>query len=701
MKTMTKISVAVVIVVGAVVAAIAAGVFSTKPAANGLDDFLTYVPADSPLVMVGQTDEANMAASDAMLRNMNPNDLRPILNRLEQSEEGTGPRLVKWLLDDYIQTAVSGGYEAVAERYGLSFTQPYGLYVNGAAPVFRFSLTSPEPMKAVLAEAQAATGVSAREGTLGSGTLYAWGLDENKPELELGVVLDETSLTLSVLTGSDSTESQMLRFARQPAAQSLAGSERLKELRAEYAEANQFMGFVDIHRLAEALLLPEKNSTGRELRQWFPELDQKIGADLTDACRNDYVALAGHMPRITMGAEEYDVSSELIQQTLGFLWKIENKPVLTSLQKLQGFVPGYATKVDDKLGAYAMGVNVSQLVPVLTELWTQFTQATFACEQLQQMQQQAKSYNPAMLAMGTAMFESVRGAGVAVYNLEPSDQTPMGLDGSVLISVSSENPAALASMLTSYLPQFGGMTIPTDGTPVEVPDPMGLGGNYLAIKGKHLVAYRGEAAQAAADELGGEALEVNGTAALSLNLREPMELFELVQPMAAQPGNAGCAELYVGMLSLTQTPMSLVYSEELSDRGWAGSLAMEMEVIAPLEASTLAGTYELSMLDNTDCQWYPLGTETLNEDGSGSFASQNDSGECETYQSEFSWTLNGRQLAEATSVEREREACDGDWSETVEDAEDFECGIVAPEEEGFYCTSQSDGMIEMYRYRKQ
>ncbi len=187
MKTMTKISVAVVIVVGAVVAAIAAGVFTTKSASNGLDDFLTYIPVDSPLVMAGQTDEANMAASDAMLRNMNPNDLQPIFDLLEESEEGTGPHLIKWLLNDYVQTAVSGGYEGVSERYGISFTQPYGLYVNGAAPVVRFSLTSPEPMKAVLAEAAAETGVSAREGTLGNGTLYAWGLDETKPELEHGM----------------------------------------------------------------------------------------------------------------------------------------------------------------------------------------------------------------------------------------------------------------------------------------------------------------------------------------------------------------------------------------------------------------------------------------------------------------------------------------------------------------------------------
>lgn len=701
MKTMTKISVAVVIVVGAVVAAIAAGVFTTKPASNGLDDFLTYIPVDSPLVMAGQTDEANMAASDAMLRNMNPNDLQPIFDLLEDSEEGTGPRLIKWLLEDYVQTAVSGGYEAVSERYGISFAQPYGFYVNGAAPVIRFSLSSPEPMKAVLAEAAAETGVSARKGTLGGATLYAWGLNEDKPELELGLVLDETSLTLSVLTGSDTPESQLLRFARQPAPQPLAGSERLKELRAEYAEADQFMGFIDIHSIAQALLLPEQNSTGRELRQWFPELEGKIGADLSDACRKDYVALAGHMPRITMGAEEYKISSDLIQQTLGFLWKIENKPVLTSLQKLQGFIPGYATKVDDKLGAYALGVNVSEVVPVLTELWTQFTEATFACEQLQQMQQQAQSYNPAMLAMGTAMFDSVRGAGVAVYNLEASDQTPMGLDGSVLISVSSENPATLASMLTSYLPQFAGMKIPADGTPVEIPDPMGLGGNFLAIKGKHLVAYRGEAAKAAAEELAGEALKINGTTALALNLREPMKLFDLVEPMAAQSAQSGCAEMYAGMLALTQTPLSLVYSEQLNDQGWAGNLAMEMEVIEPLEAATVAGTYELTMLDNTDCQWYPMGTETLNADGSGRFVSESDSGECETYQSEFTWVLNGRQLAETTLVEREREACTGEWTETTDEAEDFECGIMAPEADGFYCMTQSDGMIEMYRYQKQ
>ncbi|WP_341936409.1 hypothetical protein [Marinimicrobium sp. C2-29] len=701
MQKVTKILIPLV-VVGVVVAAIAAGVFTQKGASSsaGLDDFLTHIPADTPVLMVGHTSAENIESMDAMLRNMNPQDLQPFYDLLAESEEGSGARLLQWLLDDYIQTGVAGGYEGLSERYGFDFTAPYGIYLNGAAPVVRFSLSESAPLKSVLAEAAAETGVTAEEAALGSATLYSWELSADKPELKLGLAVDESSMTLSLMMDSDSNEARMRRFARQPVEQPLAGSERVKELRADYAEADQFMGFLDFHRIAEALLLPEQNSTGRELRGWFPEMEQAMGSNLTDACRQDYVGLAASMPRLTMGAEAYSLDSDTLHQTLGFLWQIDNEPVLSSLKKLQGFVPAYAREADDKLLAFALGVDVSQLVPVLTDLWTQFTNASFACAELKQLQQQAQALNPGMLAMGTAMFESVRGAGVAVFDLAPSDQTPMGLDGSVLVSLSSQNPAAIASMLTSFVPQLGGLQIPQDGTAVEIPDPMGLGGNYIAIKGKHLVIYRGEAAKAQAEALAGEALEVSGLSALSLNLSEPKELFQLIEPMTAQSATGGCTPMYAGLLSLTKSPMVMTYNEHFSDRGWKGTLDMDMTLIDVMESATLAGDYQIDTLDDADCQWYTIGTETLNSDGTGQFAGENASFDCDTYRAEFNWELTGSLMEQTGGTESERAACDSDW-ETADSDTEFDCGVLALDNTGFYCMSQADGEMELFRYIRQ
>ncbi len=699
MQKIIKVAVVLVVFV-AVAVALATGVFTSGTSSdNGLDEFLTFVPADSPVVMVGQTKADYTELSSKTLLNMNPNDLEPLLQLFDSYEEGSGAQLVRWLMDDYIQTAAQHGQQGLVERYGADPTGPYGFYISGVAPVVRLSLTSAEPLKAVLAEAAQETGVTAEESTLGSATLYSWTLNDEEPAIELGLALDERSLTLSLLNSKDSMEAQMLRFARQPQAEPLAGSERLKQLREDYADADQFMGYIDFEQLVTGFLLPDQNSTGRELRAWFPEMEENVTEGMTDACRNDYVALAKHMPRVTMGSDDYAVDGNELSQDLGFLWHIDNQSVVTSLQKLQGHVPGYARTVDDKLAAYALGLNVSQLVPVLSDFWTQFTTAEFQCEQLQAMQQQAQSYNPAMLAMGTAMVDSVRGAGIALFDIEQSDATPAGIDGSVLVSISSENPSALASMVRSFVPGMSGLNIPTDGSAVEIPDPMGLGGNFAAIKGKHLVVYRGSAAEAAAEELAGESLETNGLSALALNMREPMKLFNTMEPVMQNIGSAGCAESFVGVLALTQTPISIGYQEELSQRGWRGDMAIAMEVADPVTAEDIAGQYELALLDDSNCSWEPLGQETLGADETGGFATTSADGACEEYQSEFTWGMTGRLLSQSTHVERQRDSCDSDWN-TMEAAEDFECGVIAAEGDHFYCSTLTDGVTELYRYSR-
>ncbi len=698
MQKITKISL-VLVVLAAVAFALATGVFTLGSSDNDLDELLTFVPADSPIVMVGQTKADYAKLSSKTLKNMNPNDIKPLLELLDANEEGSGARLLSWLVNDYVQTAAEHGQQGLIDRYGVEPTGAYGFYVTGVAPVVRFSLSSAEPLKAVLAEAAQETGVTAEESTLGSATLYAWSLNDEEPAIELGLALDESSLTLSLLNSNDTQEAQMLRFARQPQVEPLAGSERLKQLRTDYADADQFMGYVDFQQIATALLMPAQNSTGRELRAWFPEFEQNFAQDMTDACRTDYVALSSHMPRLTMGSDGYAINGNEMSQDLSFIWHVDNESVVTSLEKLQGHVPGYARTVEDKLVAYALGLNVSQLVPVLSDFWTQFTTAEFQCEQLQAMQQQAQSYNPAMLAMGTAMVDSVRGAGIALFDIEPSNATPAGVDGSVLVSISSENPAGLASMVRSFVPGMSGLNIPADGSAVEIPDPMGLGGNFAAIKGKHLVVYRGAAAQTAADKLAGESLEANGLSALALNMREPMELFNTMEPVMQNIGNPGCTEALAGVLAMTQTPIAMSYEEELGQRGWRGDLAIAMEVAEPVTPADLTGQYELALLDDSNCSWESLGQETLGSDQTGGFASTSADGACDEYQSEFTWSMTGRLLSQSTHVERQREACGSDWN-TMEAAEDFECGVIAAEADHFYCSTMTDGATELYRYSR-
>ena len=707
MQKTAKITIALLLVVGAVVVAIAAGVFnSQKNTGSGLDDFLGYIPADSPFVIVGQTDAEYLEAYDKTLRNTNPEELRPVFELLEGMDDDSPAYALLWLLDDYLKTAASGGYEGLKTRYGIDLEAPFGLYVSGAAPVLRGSLTNAEALHAVLQEAQEATGVTLEESTLGSASLYQVELSEDEG-IALGFAIAENSWTLSLLKDGENDEARMVRFARQPVAESLAGSDIIEQLREDYAAADQAMGFLDIEQLTRAMLLPEQSSTGRELREWFPKLRESLDREMDAACRDDYLALAGNVPRLTFGSDSLSVSGDDVEQAMSFLWEIKNQSVVAALPKLHGHIPAYARTTEDKLGAFALGVNVSQLVPVLTEFWNQFTTATFSCPQLQEMQRSVQMTNPAMLGMGTAMFDSVRGVGVALFNIEQSDTTPLGLDGSALITLSSENPAALASMASAYMPGVSGLQIPSDGTAVEIPDPMGLGGNFVAIKGKHLVVYRGEAAREVAEDMSSEPLEATGVSALALNLKQPRELFDIIEPALSHSaaGMGECGRVYDALLSLTKMPFSATYQEQFTQRGWNGQLGFEITTVGPASMSELSGTYALSQLDPYSCNWNEFGTETLEEDGTGGFnggfvGPDESAPQCDTFRSEFEWSLTGSLMVQTPGSQEFRSSCEEEW-ETVADVPGVSCEVLAVDDEGFFCSSVEDEHVNLVRYQRQ
>jgi len=530
-----KLSALILLGLAAVAAALLSFMQQRPVSGSDLDTMLTYVPVDSPVLFAGQgldldTSQLNLAQS--------AEDWQPFIDLLREADSGPGRALLAELLSDYKEALASSGLQGAMARYGLDPEGAFLFYLHGAAPVLRLSLADPEQFAQRLAEAEAKTGQAAQREALGAESLRVWPLTQAGEALQLGLLQDNDSLTLSLLSPRDSTQARMMRFARTPAERPLAGSEQLSELRQRYARADLLMGYVDFHGLLQAVLTPEHSALGSELLGWFPAWTENRPQP-SEACRGEYLQLASQAPRLSMGMEDFTLKGNELSETLGFNLAILDEATRKSLQQLQGFVPDYSHESGDKLGALAVGLDMSQLVPVLTEFWTRFTQAKFECETLQAMQQQAQQTNPALLAMGTAMVDSVRGLGLAVYDLSLEEATGGLPGGSVLFSLSATRPADLAALAINFVPQLAGSTPPSaNGEPQPLPSIMGQADLYWAIQGQHLVVYRGQEAKKLAKSLADQTLDDpahRGLIAGALNLRDPMALLKLGEKEGHDP----------------------------------------------------------------------------------------------------------------------------------------------------------------------
>lgn len=706
-KKFWLVIVVVVLVAGAAVASRYWLPQSTPLSArDALPAMIKQIPADSPFVVVGHsTGESVNEQLDEWYKNLNKADadFQTILDYLENESQHPSAPLAAWMLEDYLTVLKTEGYKGLVEHYGLDPDGAFAFYLHGAMPVLRMSLNEPEKLLALLDLAEAESGVVHRNPALGDAQARAWTLVmENAsakfPALELGLVIENSQLTVSLLTDRDAADSRLARFALEPLVTNLADAGTLDKWRDEFERDDIMIGYFDFYQLAQAFLQPEQNSTGREITSLFPELATKVNESLSASCRQEYLGLVQGAPRAVFGTTSYEVDGNRLETGMRSVWSIENAAVLTELKRLPGYLPNYSRNLDDKMLGFAVGIDVDQLVPVLTKLWRQFIDAPFECEQLQSAQVAANQANPMMLSMGTAMARGLKGVGVAVYDLFADPTSPAGLGGTTLVSISAEDPQALVSLLTSYAPGMSGTKVSPDGTPVPLQFPGVPADTFIAIKGSHIVLYRGEKAEQEAEALAQEPLSANGTAAFALNMSKATEtLMSSPDTLSAMAKGNNCQMMYYGLLQFSQTPFEFSYQETINDLGWDGRLDLGMTFSTSADVS-LSGTYNMMTLAD-NCSWEAMGTEELRSDGTGRYHQMDESETCATLESEYSWEKVGGELVQKTLSQRSRPSCEAEWEE--QETEDFSCSLMKLESDGFYCVWQEGTEVDIYHYQRQ
>ncbi len=666
------------------------------------DSLLAYIPADTVYYLGGQTtEEIADFFKGYPLSTSTPSQKAQMMTLVDSWKAGESPKqkFFKALVTKIINIE-NNTVNRLTTRLGISQTGPFALYSHGIAPVARIKLTSPNALATLVDEAVAESGWQFQEEIINDTTIRLWELTQPGETVTVYFVISTTndSATFTFISSVDDDATKWERLGLTKPINSLETSQEVANIEASYSFNHMFTGFVHFERLTQAFLNPQTNSFGKQLQQYLPEKEKvKMNESLTAECRQDYAALAAGAPRFVLGYENIAIQNNRAEMSLNTIFEIKNASINQELIKVRGHIPSHALTTENKIAYLGMGISLDQLTPVLTNLWTQFVNATFTCDKLVQAQDQARKGNPSMLAMFMGMVQGIEGFGLSIYDVSWDEASPLvPQDISALASISAKNPQTLAGM-TNMLPMLAGIQIPSDGTSVDIPLPMVPPSISVkaAIKGQQLVLYTGDNLGSTLSTLEQEDLTANGVYSFGVDYRQLSALAAL--NVGGLGGQQGCITQQELLHMFSQTPMDASYLADNTTNGLEGKISISMDRISETKLN-LPGKYKLEYL-NEACQWEFTGTEEILSDNTGSYVEQDENQNCNVFMSEYSWEQKPDHIQITPSKEASRETCDEELVE--QELLPYSCSLMNVQDGGFQCVFDAGTAdAALYRYTR-
>ncbi|MFP8966024.1 hypothetical protein ACKC9G_05545 [Pokkaliibacter sp. CJK22405] len=696
MKKLTAIATVVVV-------AAAGGAWWWTTNQEGNAEIAAYVPADTILYASGyQSKDVDATVRSWPLWGTLPPEMSQIVDQLGEKEATTPlAKLGQFLLADFRNNAAT--YGDFYDHYGIDATQPSALYFDGIAPVMRFTLSQPTKLQAVISQASEKSGLKATTETLDGHSVQVW-RSEKEDKGAVALLIENNTATFSVFFPGEDQKAQLQRLALVKPEKSIESSGELAALQQKHDKADTVAVF-HVDRLVKALLQPE--SAGLAGKQIVEIIKQSGKPDpfaaVSGACRKEYVEMAGYVPQITLFSES-SAQDGGVHSSLQSTWEITSKNATATLGKLRGHLPAHG---GDKNSAFSfgLGLEVSQLAPVLTDAWTQFTQAKFECDELVKAQQAASQTSPAMLGMFTGMLQGVKGLGISVYNLTAAKEGP-GAEADVLLSVASENPQQLASMIASS-PFTAGVQIPVDGTFGDIS--LGTYGTPMTVKagiaGHSLVLFSGEQATAQVEKLKSESLDANGLFSMGIDYSKLADLVEnapienFTPEYSDEYGPSACVQKFSTAQMLRTKPIQLSYLVDAKEAGLTTDIDMLMKKPQVADSIKPAGSYRV--FDQTyDCgEGDDVGTETINSDGTGTYEMKDVEGKCVVSRITYQWKQEGNQLTMSNGKTQYRDSCEAEWPAATDYSAN--CTMMPVSGGGFRCLIDEAEGQSLYFYRPE
>ncbi len=669
-------------------------------------NYRAHIPADTLMFVVSETPIplAYYTAADP-----NYAQVALMLDELESADE---PALVFLSeLGSRFLHAMTSGQDAMKSDWGFADEVTSAAYFVGVLPVMELSLAQPALFVAQVQQAADKAGLPLTTTASGEDKLHRVVLsDDDDLELTLLVRESQAGVRVAVETPVRDDLAALVSGDTLPA-KSLASEGTVERITKMLDMRGDGVGALNLVALANTFTQAD-SLAGQMLGEVAPDFD--LSGVQSPAC-------ADEIGRFVAGVPEWAFATDLkLNGTVSLVSEFASRLVIANaetsaqLAKLNGVVaPLSSVDVPRPLYSFALGLDVSQLTPVLMNLHSRIMAQDYKCEYMQEMKASLQESNPAMLGVATAMVSGIKGFSMTVNDLSITD---MGEPESVsaLVSVSAVSARQLLAMVQGFVPELASLSIPEDGTPVSFQSamlPPSAPALKIAIKGDQhaLIMTDDDVALKQAAAFDGLSLEPNGFMSMSLDLARISEVTDSVG--ALNPANGGldatgCANMAMLQSSYENMQIKMDIDGNFNDKGFDMGGEVSQNIPKVEDFAIQPGKYQAYFIDD-GCQPLTDSIEQFNADGTGRMLGLDYEFECElhTFESEYRWRQEGLifYIDPVRSRSQDAALCDANapWSEWEDDSESGSeaCVITSVTEEGFDCVFDSLDEPFIYEFR--
>jgi len=387
------------------------------------EDILTYVPVSTAYYIGGDSAEKLTEVMDSFsVLESSPRVSSWLNESLISLNEHDSPetKFFTYFLGQY-KNANESGLVELAKLTGIPLTGSYAVFSDGLFPVVRINVGNVEAVDTLIEDAVKNSGWKYDWENIGDEKVRLWVIGEGNEneKMYFSVLNNENGVVITFLSSNDELEEKQRRLGIMKPELSLATNGTIETLKEQYSYTSDMIGFIQIDRIVDAFLFPERSRLGQDLIEFLPKRDMaRLQRELTTECRVEYSDLVASVPRFVTGYQVLESDSESVSYTTHSVLELKNEAVTLSLQNAQGYLPAHSTTIDDKLFAFGLGLNSDDLGKELLSLLVQFQGTEFNCAPLQYMKQDIASALPVSLLDEASAGRGMKGIGVSLFDLK-------------------------------------------------------------------------------------------------------------------------------------------------------------------------------------------------------------------------------------------------------------------------------------------
>lgn len=538
---MKKLIIGIVVVI-----AIAAGIYffkggkvggltgGTLPSDNPV---LEYVPADTVL-FAGSVEPMDFAKALEMSAKMgfDPSNMMGAGFDDLESDLNDAPdaaRILVSLYGDYLDAVKSKSIKELGFRSDLNMA----VYTVGALPVIRIELDGTDAFNQAIAKIETEQNVTAKVNTVNGVEYREYSLNDGADEVPFQMVIatHENQAIVTVNTNLDDAKDLQVTLSEKPTTNILDGG-ALQNVASENGYLGYSIFMLDNLAIVDGITKPSANAFGTNLEELMTAygVNGELKDIQTPACNTEFTGLAGNWPVLSAGYTKFNDSEASYKMVL----KGTNADLLDTLRQLRGHISDNIAN-DNYVMSFGLGLDMDQLVPVVTTVWESLTKEDFTCPPLMEMQANLRQSNPMMLGMMSGMVAGIKGAGFSIVSMDSDamakmESNPMAMMDSteMVVTVTAEKPQNLLKTLGMYAPELAELKLEDGGEPQAFPVSMGVD-MKIALRGHDLIMLMGNTDSLADKISSNDSLEKNGLVSFSMDFKKYMELMEQTMASAA------------------------------------------------------------------------------------------------------------------------------------------------------------------------